>query len=107
MQAVGASQLERDTFLLRRYSAVEDIEAARNRSLDQLWICMAKLNSQRRTLYEQLANHEVALAGSSATGDPADHCEEKTIAVPKAELENLDEAVARRHPGIAPAIERT
>ena len=124
-----AAQLERGTFLLRRYSTVEDIEAARGRSLRELEIHIVILNSQRSALSEQLATHEASLAGTLAVGDPADHYKEETIAALRAELESLDEAAAGtssvcspqsslcalygairgagRHRGIAPAIERT
>ena len=64
--AAEAAQLERDTFLLRRYSTVEDIEAARDRSLRELEIRIAILNGQRATLSDQLATHETALAGKLA-----------------------------------------
>ena len=43
--AAEAAQLERDTFLLRRYSTVEDIEAARDRSLRELEIRIAIPNN--------------------------------------------------------------
>ena len=43
--AAEAAQLERDTFLLRRYSTVQDIEAARDRSLRELDIRIAILSS--------------------------------------------------------------
>ena len=39
------AQLERDTFLLWRYSTTQDIEAARDRSLRELDIRIASLNS--------------------------------------------------------------
>ena len=42
--AAEAAQLERDTFLLRRYSTIQDIEAARDRSLRELDIRIAILN---------------------------------------------------------------
>ena len=100
--AAEAAKLERDTFLLRRYSTVEDIEAARDRSLRELEIRIAILNGQRATLSDRLATHEAALAGRLAVADPADHYEEETIAALKAELKSLDEAVAgRRHQSAA------
>ena len=92
--AAEAAQLERDTFLLRRCSTVDDIEAARDRSLRELEIRIAILNGQRATLSDQLATQETALAGRLAVADPADHYEEETIAALKAELKSLDEAVA-------------
>ena len=100
--SVEAAYLERDTFLLRHHSAVEDIEAARDRSLRELEIRIAILNSQRAALSEKLATHEAALAVRLAVGDPADDYEEDTIAALKVELESLDEAAAgRRHQSVA------
>ena len=69
--AAEAAQLERDTFLLRRYSTVADIEAARDRSLRELDIRISSLNSQRAALADPLARHAAKLASSAATGDSA------------------------------------
>ena len=52
--------MERDTFLLRRYSTIQDIEAARDRLLRELDILIAILNSQRDTLSQQLERHQAA-----------------------------------------------
>ena len=59
--AAQAAQLERDTFLLRRYITIQDIEAARDRSLRELDIRIAILSGQRDTLSQQLARHQSAL----------------------------------------------
>ena len=48
--AAEAAQLERDTFLLRRYSTVEDIASARDRSLRELEIRIYPQQSARHTV---------------------------------------------------------
>ena len=88
-----AAQLERDTFLLRRYSSVEDIASARNRSLRELEIRIAILNSQRETLAGQLSEHNAKLA---LRGEPASQYELDTVAALKAEINSLDDAVDGR-----------
>ena len=91
--AAEAVQLERDTFLLRRYSSVEDIASARNRSLRELEIRIAILNSQRETLVGQLSEHNAKLA---LRGEPASQYELDTVAALKAEINSLDDAVDGR-----------
>jgi hypothetical protein len=94
--AAEAAQLERDTFLLRRYSSVQDIEAARDRSLRELDIRIAILNSQRDTLSQQLARHEAALGTASLSGQTASQYEEETVAALRAEIRSLEEATEGR-----------
>ena len=94
--AAEAAQLERDTFLLRRYSTVEDIEAARDRSLRELDIRIAILNSQRDTLSQQLARHEAALGTAALSDQVATQYEEDTVAALRAEIRSLDEATEGR-----------
>ncbi|MDA0650952.1 MAG: hypothetical protein O2876_08140 [Proteobacteria bacterium] len=91
--AAEAAQLGRDTFLLRRYSTVEDIASARDRSLRELEIRIAILNSQRDTLSDQLSGHEASLAEA---GESASQYELDTVAALKAEITSLDDAVERR-----------
>ena len=69
--AAQAEQLERDTFLLRRYSTIQDIEAARDRSLRELDIRIAIPNSQRDILSQQLALHQAALDKTGPSVDAA------------------------------------
>ena len=94
--AAEAAQLARDTFLLRRYSTVEDIEAARDRSLRELDIRIAILNSQRDTLSQQLARHEAALGTAALSDQVATQYEEDTVAALRAEIRSLDEATEGR-----------
>ena len=88
--AAEAAKLERDTFLLRRYSTVADIEAARDRSFRELDIRISILNSQRATLADQLARHEATLASSAVAGDSASQYEQETVAALQAEIASLD-----------------
>ena len=90
--AAQAAQLERDTFLLRRYSTIEDIEAARDRSLRELDIRIAILSGQRDTLSQQLARHQSALDTTERSGAASPQYEEETVAALKAEIQSLDEA---------------
>ena len=69
--AAEAAQLERDTFLLRRYSTGADIQVAHDRSLRELDLRISILNSQRATLADQLVRHEAKLASSAVAGDSA------------------------------------
>ena len=94
--AAEAAQLERDTFLLRRYSTVEGIASARDRSLRELEIRIAILNSQRDTLSDQLSAHEAKLASQAEAGEPASQYEFDTVAALKAEIQSLDDAVEGR-----------
>ena len=94
--AAEAAQLERDTFLLRRYSTVQDIEAARDRSLRELDIRIAILNSQRDTLSQQLARHEATLGVVALSDQMTTQYEEDTVAALRAEIRSLDEAIEGR-----------
>ena len=90
--AAQAAQLERDTFLLRRYSTIQDIEAARDRSLRELDIRIAILSGQRDTLSQQLARHQSALDTAKQSDAASPQYEEETVAALKAEIQSLDEA---------------
>ena len=94
--AAQAAQLERDTFLLRRYSTIQDIEAARDRSLRELDIRNAIPNSQRNILSQQLALHQAALDKTGPSVESASQYEEETVAALKAEIQSLDEAAEGR-----------
>ena len=94
--AAEAAQLGRGMFLLRRYSKVADIQAARDRSLLELDIRISILNSQWATSADQLARHEANLAFSTATDESASQCEQETVDALQAEIASLDEAMAGR-----------
>ena len=94
--AAQAAQLERDTFLLRRYSTTQDIEAARDRLLRELDILIAVLNSQRDTLSQQLARHQAALDATAPSGEAASQYKEETVASLQAEIQSLDEVTKGR-----------
>jgi hypothetical protein len=103
--AAEAAQLERDTFLLRRYSTVQDIEAARDRSLRELDIRIAILSSQRETLSQQLARHEDALAARAQLDEEATQYGQDTVAALKAEIQSLDDASKGRQQQAAAVAE--
>ena len=94
--AAQAAQLERDTFLLRRYSTIQDIEAARDRLLRELDILIAILNSQRDTLSQQLERHQAALDATAPSGEASSQYEEGTVASLQAEIQSLDEVTKGR-----------
>ena len=85
-EAAQAAQFERDTFLLRRYSTIQDIEAARDRLLRELYILIAILNTQRDTVSQQLERHQVALDATAPSGEAASQYEEETVASLQAEI---------------------
>ena len=97
--------MERDTFLLRRYSTVQDIEAARDRSLRELDIRIAILSSQRETLSQQLARHEDALAARAQLDEEATQYGQDTVAALKAEIQSLDDASKGRQQQAAAVAE--
>ena len=90
--AAQAAQLERDTFLLRRYSTIQDIEAVRDRSLRELDIRIVIRSGQRDKLSQQLARHQSALGATEQSGSATPQYEEETVAALKAEIQSLDEA---------------
>ena len=94
--AAEDAQLERDTSLLRRYSTVEDIASARDRSLRELEIRIAILNSQRDTLSDQLSAHTAKLASQAEVGESVSQYELDTVAALEAEIQSLDDAVQGR-----------
>ena len=94
--AAQAAQLERDTFLLRRYSTIQDIEAVRDRSLRELDIRIVILSGQRDTLSQQLARHQSALGATEQSGSATPQYEEETVAALKAEIQSVDEATEGR-----------
>jgi len=90
--AAQAAQLGRDTFLLRSYSRIQDIEAARDRSLRELDIGITILYHQRDILSQQFALHRAALDRTGPSAEAASQCEEQTVAALKAEIQSLEEA---------------
>jgi len=88
--------LERDTFLLRRYSTTQDIEAARDRSLRELDIRIAILNSHCDTLSQQPTWHQAALNITGPSGEASSQHEEETVAALQAEIQSFDEATGGR-----------
>ena len=103
--AAQAAKLERDTLLLRRYSTIQDIKAARDRSPRELDIRNAIPNSRRDILSQQLALHQAALDKTGPSVESASQYEEETVAVLKAEIQSLDEATEGRQQQSAASAE--
>lgn len=57
-----------DLALLLRYSSVNDIEAARERSLRELRVRISILNSNKRTLRQRVENHQARIAAAERAG---------------------------------------
>lgn len=81
---------------MRRYRSIQDIEAARDRSLRELDIRIGILHSQGDTLSQQLARHEAALGTTGLSGQVTSPYEEETVAALSAEIRILDEATESR-----------
>ncbi len=63
---------EWDETLLRRYSTIEDIEAARERALSDLRIRVSILKSNKRSLKQQVENYQAQAADQERRGQQVD-----------------------------------
>ena len=63
---------EWDETLLRRYSTIEDIEAARERALSDLRIRVSILKSNKRSLKQQVENYQAQAADQERRGQKVD-----------------------------------
>ncbi|GAB3284012.1 hypothetical protein [Parahaliea aestuarii] len=86
-EAAAREAKEYDRNLLLRYSSVEDIEAARDRALDELKIRIRILESNRITLNQSLASYQSEAADAERRGVEAD---DKLLE----EIDNLQEELA-------------
>ncbi len=95
-QAEAERLREWDESLLRRYSSVEDIEAARDRALGGLQIRVSTLKSNKRSLKQQVENYQSQAAEAQRRGDPvsADHL--SAIEDLQSEIAATDRAIAER-----------
>ena len=90
-----------DESLLRRYSTVEDIEAARDRALRDLRIRVSILKSNRRSLRQKIENAQARVAEAERLGrDPAT-IDLDLINETKAEIDTIERAVGDREQQIA------
>lgn len=90
-----------DESLLRRYSTVEDIEAARDRSLRDLRIRVSILKSNRRSLRQKIENAQARVAEAERLDrEPAD-IDLALISETKSEIDAIERAVSDRQAQIA------
>jgi len=90
-----------DESLLRRYSTVEDIEAARDRSLRDLRIRVSILKSNRRSLRQKIENAQARVAEAERLGREPAAIDLELIGETKAEIDAIERAVSDRQQQIA------
>ncbi|WP_116367858.1 hypothetical protein [Parahaliea mediterranea] len=95
-EAAALAAKEYDRNLLLRYSSVEDIEAARERALDELRIRIRILESNRVTLNQSLASYQAEAADAERRGEEADAKLLKEISNLQAELNGNEQRIGKR-----------
>ena len=96
---------EWDEALLLRYSSVEDIEAARERTLGELRIRVSILKSNKRTLKQQVESYQSQAADQERQGRAVDAAHLKAIEELQAELATTDRYISDRQEEIAVVAE--
>jgi hypothetical protein len=87
---------EWDESLLLRYSTIEDIEAARERSLSELRIRVSILKSNRRSLKQAVENLQAQAAEQERLGNAVDAKHLRAIEDSQAEIQITEKALADR-----------
>ena len=96
-QKVEADRLRKwDESLLRRYSSVEDIEAARDRALSDLLIRVSILKSNKRSLKYQVETYQSQAAEAQRRGQEVSSEHLTAIEDLQAEIAITDRAIADR-----------
>lgn len=85
-----------DESLLLRYSTVADIEAARDRALQELRIRVSILQSNRRSLKQQVENYQKQAADLERAGREVDDARLTTIEDLQGEIASNDRAIVDR-----------
>lgn len=85
-----------DELLLRRYSTVADVEAARDRSLRDLNIRISILKSNRRSLRQKVENYQANIATGEREGLMPQPVELESIEVLKREIVGTEKAIDDR-----------
>ena len=85
-----------DESLLRRYSAVEDVEAARDRSLRELKIRISILKSNRRSLRPKVENYQANIADAERNGVAPNEVDLEAIDILKREIVGTEKAIDDR-----------
>lgn len=92
---------EWDESLLLRYSTIEDIEAARERTLRDLRIRVSILKSNKRTLKQQVESYQAQAADQERQGRAVDAAHLKAIEDLQGEIATTDRYIADRQEEIA------
>lgn len=87
---------EWDESLLRRYSTVADIEAARDRALGDLLIRVSILKSNKRSLKQQVENYQSQAAEAQRRGREVSDDHLEAIEDLQSEMTATDRAIAER-----------
>ena len=85
-----------DETLLRRYSAVEDVESARDRSLRELKIRISILKSNRRSLRQKVENYQANIADAERDGVTPSEADLEAIEILKREIIGTKKAIDDR-----------
>lgn len=92
---------KRDMSLLLRYSSVEDIEAARDRSLRELKVRLSILNSNKRTQRQRVENHQARIAEAERAGREPSESDLEAIESLKREIANTERSIEDRKAEVA------
>ena len=90
-----------DESLLLRYSTIEDIGDARDRSLSDLKIRVSILKSNRRSLRHQVENAQARVAASERSGTQPQQADLDSILVLQSEIESTEAQIEARQTQIA------
>ena len=90
-----------DESLLRRYSTIDDIEAARARALRELRIRVSILKGNLRNLKQQVENYQALAADQERMGNQVDVGHLKAIDDLQSQIEATERAVTDRQEEIA------
>lgn len=90
-----------DESLMLRYSTIEDIEAARERSLRDLRIRVSILKSNARSLKQQVENYQRVAAGIERSGGTVDVERLKTIEELQFEIGSTERSILDREAEVA------
>jgi hypothetical protein len=90
------AERRRDESLLRKYSTVADIEAARDRALRELKIRISILKSNLRSFRQTIENQQLQIATAERQGEAVSTVALEKIATLRAEIASTERAIAER-----------
>ncbi|MHA7817303.1 MAG: hypothetical protein ACX93N_12570 [Pseudohaliea sp.] len=95
---------EWDRSLLLRYSAVEDIEAARDRALRDLRIRVSILKGKQRSLRQQVENYQAQAADQERRGEPVSPAHLEAIEDLRREMAQAERSLVEREREISEVV---